>query len=64
VIVALRHEPHPTHFTVAEALAAIAAARPRRALLTHISHALDHATIESELPPGVQLAYDGLVQMV
>ncbi len=64
VIDALRHEPHPTHFTVSDALAAIAAARPKRALLTHISHGIDHATLESELPAGVQPAYDGLVQMV
>ena len=60
VIDALRHEPHPTHFSVADALAAIEAARPKRALLTHISHGLDHATLEGELPPGVQAAYDGL----
>ena len=64
VIDALRHEPHPTHFTVAEALAAIEAVRPKRALLTHISHGLDHALLESALPPGVQPGYDGLVQMV
>jgi phosphoribosyl 1,2-cyclic phosphate phosphodiesterase len=60
VLSALRHEPHPTHFTVPEALVAIAELRPRRAVLTHLSHALDHAALEKELPEGVEVAYDGL----
>jgi phosphoribosyl 1,2-cyclic phosphate phosphodiesterase len=61
VIGALRYEPHPTHFTVSDALATIEAARPREALLTHLSHALDHASLERELPDGVRVAYDGMV---
>jgi phosphoribosyl 1,2-cyclic phosphate phosphodiesterase len=58
---ALRHAPHPTHFTVAQALAAIDRVRPGRALLTHICHDLKHAETSAQLPPGVELAYDGLV---
>ena len=61
VIGALRDEPHPTHFTVAEALEAIARIRPRRAFLTHMTHDLGHAATSARLPPGVDLAYDGLV---
>jgi len=57
----LRFTPHPTHFTVPEALEVIADLRPRRALLTHMSHEVDHATVSAALPPGVELAYDGLV---
>ena len=34
--------------------------KPRRAFFTHISHDLDHAATEAELPPNVRLAYDGL----
>ena len=60
VIDALRHRPHPSHFTVAEALAAIARIRPSRALLTHICHDLSHAGTSATLPPGVEMAYDGL----
>ncbi len=37
----------------------IAKLKPKH-LLTHISHDLDHAAIQAELPPGVELAYDGL----
>ncbi len=61
IVDALRYRPHPTHFSVGEALEAIAELRPRRALLTHVSHDLDQATVEAELPAGVRLAYDGLV---
>ena len=60
VLDALRHRPHPTHFTVAEALQAIARVRPRRALLTHICHDLAHEETSRALPAGVALAHDGL----
>jgi phosphoribosyl 1,2-cyclic phosphate phosphodiesterase len=60
ILDALRHETHPTHFSLSEALAAIERLRPRRAYLTHLSHAFDHAVTESTLPPSVALAYDGL----
>lgn len=60
VIGALRDRPHPTHFTVAEALAAIERIGPERAWLTHIAHDLPHAATCARLPAGVELAYDGL----
>ena len=61
VIDALRHKPHPTHFTVAEALAAVERIAPRRAFFTHMAHDLAHAETCARLPRGVELAYDGLV---
>jgi phosphoribosyl 1,2-cyclic phosphate phosphodiesterase len=60
IVDALRHRPHPTHFTVAEALAVIARLQPARAYLTHICHDLPHVATNESLPPGVELAYDGL----
>jgi phosphoribosyl 1,2-cyclic phosphate phosphodiesterase len=58
---ALRHRPHPTHFTVEQAVAVARRVGSRRTLLTHISHDLGHAATSAALPPGVELAYDGLV---
>jgi len=60
IVDALRFEPHPTHFHLDEALAAIERLRPRRSFLTHLSHGFDHGPTEAILPPGVSLAYDGL----
>lgn len=59
VIDALRHKPHPTHLSVAEALEVAAAVQPARTLFTHICHELAQAS-EKDLPQGVGLAYDGL----
>jgi phosphoribosyl 1,2-cyclic phosphate phosphodiesterase len=60
VLDALRFKPHPAHLSINEALAVIERLRPRRALLTHMSHDIDHESVSRMLPPGVELAYDGL----
>jgi phosphoribosyl 1,2-cyclic phosphate phosphodiesterase len=60
VISALRDAPHPTHQTVAEALAVIELLRPKRAYLTHLDHDLGHAALTARLPAGVEVAWDGL----
>jgi len=61
VLDALRPEPHPTHFSIDEALEVVAEIRPRRTFFTHMAHTVEHAVIERSLPAGVRLAYDGLV---
>ena len=61
VLDALRHRPHPTHFTVAEALAVVERVKPRQTYFTHMCHDLPHAATNASLPAGVELAYDGLV---
>jgi phosphoribosyl 1,2-cyclic phosphate phosphodiesterase len=60
VLDALRYKPHPGHFSVDEALDVIDRLKPKQAYLTHISHELDHETVNRQLPAGVELAYDGL----
>ena len=60
VLDALRFEKHPTHFSLAEALVMIEKLRPKRAILTHLSHSFDYHTVSATLPPNVELAYDGL----
>jgi phosphoribosyl 1,2-cyclic phosphate phosphodiesterase len=61
VIDALRLKKHPTHMALDEALGYIERLRPRRALLTHISHDIRHAPTSAILPAGVEIAYDGQV---
>jgi phosphoribosyl 1,2-cyclic phosphate phosphodiesterase len=61
VLNALRHQPHPLHLTVADALHLVEQLRPRQAYFIHITHDLDHATVNAELPSNAQLAYDGQV---
>lgn len=60
ILDALRHAPHPTHFSLEQALEVVSQLRPARAYFTHISHDLDHAATQAQLPEGVALAYDGL----
>jgi phosphoribosyl 1,2-cyclic phosphate phosphodiesterase len=61
VIDSLRREPHPSHFTLDQALEQIGRLQPARALLTHLSHDFDHASLEEELSDDIGVAYDGLV---
>jgi len=58
VLDALRHRPHPTHFSVEEALEIAERIGSRRTILTHMAHEVDH---DDPLPPGVEFGYDGLV---
>ncbi len=60
VLDALRYRHHPTHMTVDQALEQIEQIKPKQAYLTHIAHDIMHADLDTRLPKGVYLAYDGL----
>ena len=61
VVNALRREEHPSHLNLEEAIALMEELKPERAYFTHISHQLGlHDEVSLELPPYIQLAYDGL----
>jgi phosphoribosyl 1,2-cyclic phosphate phosphodiesterase len=60
IIDALRRQPHPSHANIEQALGWVERLRPRRTYFTHMSHELEHAETENELPADVRLAYDGL----
>ena len=60
IVDALRYKPHPSHFSLDEALAEIARFKPKRAVLTNLHNDLDYATLRAELPAGVEPAYDGM----
>jgi phosphoribosyl 1,2-cyclic phosphate phosphodiesterase len=61
VIDALRDRPHPTHFTLAEAIQAGHRIGAARTYFTHMCHDLPHAATSGRLPETMELAYDGLV---
>lgn len=61
ILSALRYRPHPTHFSIAEAVEVARRIGARRTLFTHIAHEVDHVTLSRELPPGVEPGFDGLV---
>ena len=60
IIDALRHTPHPTHMSFEEALAVQREIQPRQTWFTHIQCEIMHAVEDPKLPPGVNIAYDGL----
>ncbi|MGY2046752.1 MBL fold metallo-hydrolase [Methylobacterium sp. JK268] len=64
IIDALRDTPHPTHYSVSDALALIEEVRPRRAILTNLHTDLDYEALRRRLPEGVVPAYDGLTVTV
>lgn len=53
--------PHPTHFTIDQAIAVAQEIAPRETYLIHLTHDIDHDAFDATLPAGVKLAYDGLV---
>ena len=60
VLDALRKRPHPTHFTIDEAVAMAQRVGARRTLFTHIAHELGHEETCASLPMNMALAHDGL----
>jgi phosphoribosyl 1,2-cyclic phosphate phosphodiesterase len=57
---ALRYRPHPSHLSLAEALAWIEQLKPRRAILTNLHADLDYETVRKEVPTNVEPAFDGM----
>ena len=60
IISALRHQPHPSHATVDQAIRWAHRIGARETWFTHISHDLGHAETNANLPTGIALAHDGL----
>jgi phosphoribosyl 1,2-cyclic phosphate phosphodiesterase len=61
VINALRKKEHISHFNLQQAIDLAKELKIPKTYLTHISHQLGlHDEVNKELPPGIQLAWDGL----
>ena len=58
IVDCLRIRPHTTHAHLDLALEWIERVKPRRAVLTHMTHDFDYAALAEFLPSGVEPAYD------
>jgi phosphoribosyl 1,2-cyclic phosphate phosphodiesterase len=61
IIDALRYRPHPTHFSIDEAVEVSKRINAKQTYFTHITHDVLHDEANAKLPPNIGLAYDGLV---
>ena len=64
IVDALRDRPHPSHFSVDQALDWIGRIKPKRAILTNLHADLDYAALKARLPSHIEPAYDGLSVML
>lgn len=60
IVDGLRYTPHPTHFNIDGAVAVARELRPRRTVLTHLTHEVS-CRENGRLPEGVEFAYDGMI---
>ena len=61
VLDSLRRKPHRSHFGLQQALEQVERLQPKTTYLTHLSHDLEHAALEEELPANVRVAFDQMV---
>jgi phosphoribosyl 1,2-cyclic phosphate phosphodiesterase len=60
IVDGLRYTPHPSHFSVSDAVAWIERFKPRRAVITNLHSDLDYEELRVNLPRQVEPAYDGM----
>jgi phosphoribosyl 1,2-cyclic phosphate phosphodiesterase len=56
----LRFEPHRTHLTISEAIDLARELGAEQTYLIHTTHSVDYDEVNSQLPKGIELGYDGL----
>lgn len=60
IVDGLRYTPHPSHFSVDDALSWIDRFKPRRAVITNMHSDVDYDVLRHKLPENVVPAYDGM----
>jgi phosphoribosyl 1,2-cyclic phosphate phosphodiesterase len=60
IVDALRYAPHPSHFSVADAVDWIERLGARRAILTNMHLDVDFETVRAQVPDHVEPAFDGM----
>ncbi len=61
IVDALRYTPHPSHFSLDEAVACARRVEAKRTILTHMHIDLDYAAVHRSLPADIEPGYDGMV---
>jgi len=60
IIDCLWYDYHPSHFNLERSLYFIDKFKPKKAILTNLSHILDYKVLKKQIPKNVLPAYDGL----
>ncbi len=60
ILGALRFEPHPTHFTIPQAVEAARSLKAEKTYFVHTTHEVEYEEVSAKLPNGIELAFDGL----
>ncbi len=60
ILDAVRIKPHPNHFHLQAAIEIAQKLGAKQTYFTHLSHDYDHDVTNSQLPTGIELAWDGL----
>lgn len=61
IVDALRYTPHPSHFSLDEAVACARRVEARRTILTHMHIDLDYEAVHRALPADIEPGFDGMV---
>lgn len=61
ILNALRPTPHSTHINLETAVSYADIIRAGKTYFTHISHGIMHDEVQNNLPPNVNLAFDGII---
>lgn len=61
IVGCVSYRPHPIHANIATVLEWVERLKPKRTVLTHMGSSLDYDRLSSELPLGVEPAFDGMV---
>jgi phosphoribosyl 1,2-cyclic phosphate phosphodiesterase len=60
IVDALRYRPHPSHFSLDDALHWIERVKPRRAILTNLHTDFDYDALRASLPAHIEPAFDNM----
>lgn len=61
IVDALRYTPHPSHFSLDEAVACARRVEARQTILTHMHIDLDYEAVHRALPADIEPGFDGMV---